>query len=229
LLFLNAMIIYSLLTHRGMIRIENEDNSGIYQISNIFHEMVFAIADGLGGLADGEVASQMAVEGMGKWVQGIEGVVDKADLKVAFGRVNDEIYGVNQQRKPHELMATTLTVSAFIKDKLIIGHVGDCRVYRVRGDDIVCLTTDHTRSRHVLIRTIGAEEHVEVDIYEHEVLGGDIYVQCSDGLYPQLSQRELMLIAKNHAPEEACRKYVDLANERGGPDNITVQVIHCEA
>jgi serine/threonine protein phosphatase PrpC len=202
------IVTYSLLTDRGIIRDRNEDSLGDCGWTGR--------TGGWGG---------KAVQGVVKWAKGITRAIDGEMLRVAFGKVNGEIYEFNHRRDSSKMMAMTLTTSVFIKDKLIVDHVEDCRVYRNRGSIIQCLTTDHSESRHMLTRTIRAESQVKMDIYEHDVLGGDIYVQCSDRLYPQLSERELMLIAKDNPPEEACRKYVSLANERGGPDNITVQVI----
>ena len=123
-------------------------------------------------------------------------------------------------------MATTLTASFFYQDRLYIGHVGDCRTYRVRDRRIQSLTTDHAIGRHTLTRTIGAEPDVEVDVYEVTPRAGDLYVQCSDGLYGMVSDQEIMEVASQNPPQKSCDELIRLANHYGGADNITVQVIY---
>ncbi len=187
---------------------------------------LFVIADGLGGLPRGEVASRAAVEAVSGIFGSFKAKPPDDWLRAAFQKAHDTVEAMNR-REEEGPMATTLTASWFWGDELRIAHVGDCRVYRVRGGEVRALTRDHSMSRHVLARTIGVGEF-NPDLYKEEVRAGDAYVQASDGLYPLFSPPELGEIALLASPQDACRRFVQTANARGGPDNITVQVIRVE-
>ena len=139
-------------------------------------------------------------------------------------------------------MGTTCTSVVFCPQGAVIGHVGDSRAYRIRGERIDQLTFDHSlhwellrqgrmkpedifmqESRHVITRSLGPEPSVQVDIEgPYPVFPGDVYVICSDGLTGHVQDAEIGIIARELPPQEACRLLVNLANLRGGSDNITV-------
>ena len=220
---------YGQLTDQGRVRENNEDAfCAVVLKGELFSKKgaLFAVADGLGGLSRGEVASRMAVDWVREFFAGeIFFPKDPEWLRTAFDGANRKIFGINEKEFPGDPMGTTLTASWIHGGRVHIGHVGDCRAYRVRSGSPEQLTRDHTMSRHILSRAVGIEEKVQMDLYEAEALPGDVYVQCSDGLYPLLSDEELAEIVSRYEPQEACRHLVRLANDRGGPDNITVQVV----
>ncbi len=128
----------------------------------------------------------------------------------------------------------------------VFGHVGDSRAYRIRGERIDQLTFDHNvhwelvrqgrmspedvflqESRHVITRSLGPEPTVQIDIEgPYPVMPGDVYVLCSDGLTGHVQDAEIGIIARELPPQEACRLLVNLANLRGGSDNVTVVAVH---
>ena len=223
-------ITYAQQTDRGRVRENNEDFMSAVPAKDDHTANkkgnLFIVADGLGGLASGEIASREAVEGLEKaW-----GLLDRFEgpqwIKDTFRAVNAAIFKVNQARGLDRMMATTLTASFFHQKHLCIGHVGDCRVYRIRGRTIHRLTQDHALDRHTITRTIGGEPDVEVDVYELLPEKGDIYIQCSDGLYSMIPETEVLKTVIQNTPKKSCEALVRLANAYGGADNITVQVIH---
>jgi protein phosphatase len=144
-------------------------------------------------------------------------------------------------------MATTVVACALRHDRAVVAHVGDSRCYLIRRGSAEILTRDHTvvndqlrlgilsareasqasTTRHLLTRSLGSELFVNVDLSEHQVFPGDVLVLCSDGLHGPIPDRELAeLVGHYSEPEASARKLVDLANQRDGADNISVQVIH---
>lgn len=191
--------------------------------------LLFAVADGLGGMERGEVASGMAVLELHHLFKAMVEFTGPAWLREAFGKVNQRIYGENKPLPVDEWMGTTLTASFFFKDQLTIGHVGDSRLYQIRKGAVLRLTTDHSLDRYTLTRVIGTDPKVEADIHQIKVELGDTYVQCSDGLYSMVSDEEIGAAAASCSPEEGCRRLVKLANANGGADNITLQIICVES
>lgn len=145
-------------------------------------------------------------------------------------------------------MGTTMVSMLFRSNKAYIANVGDSRAYRVRGDKIVQITKDHSlvaeqmragiiseddarvhRFKNIITRSVGFQEDVEADIDIRVVREDDRFVLCSDGLSNMLRDEEIRDVIANNEPEAACRMLVDIANEHGGDDNITVVVMRVEA
>ena len=143
-------------------------------------------------------------------------------------------------------MGTTATAVALLSDHLYFSHVGDSRLYLVHGSEISRLTHDHSYvgrlvengimsseeaeahpQRHVLTAALGAGTEVSPDVPEHPITveKGDVLVLCTDGLWSLLSDREIYDVVTSEKPSGACRALIEMARKRGGPDNITVQVI----
>ncbi|MFO0964448.1 MAG: protein phosphatase 2C domain-containing protein [Gemmataceae bacterium] len=205
---------------------------------------VFLVADGMGAHAVGELASKIAVDSIphiyGKHAH--DGPVPA--LRKAFTETNFTIHTRGQQNREFEGMGTTATAILLRPEGVWLGHVGDSRAYRVRGDKIEQISFDHSliwelarRQKkdpediqgvpsNVIIRSLGPEPIVQVDVDgPYPMRPGDIYVVCSDGLSGQVTDREIGAIAQALPPDEACRFLIHLANLQGGPDNITVVVI----
>src|SRR5439155_183354 len=163
----------------------------------------------------------------------------------AFHEANASIHSRGQQNQEFAGMGTTSTTLLLRPEGAWVGHVGDSRVYRIRGQKIQQLSFDHSwiwemarrqgiapedlvseHRNNVIVRSLGPDPEVEVDIEgPHPVRAGDIYLICSDGLSGPVSDEEMGAIATALSPEEACRFLVHLANLRGGPDNITVLIV----
>lgn len=204
----------------------------------------FMVADGMGGHAVGEKASQQAARDIPLTYQKHckEGVAQA--LRRAFVEVNAAIHAVGVRNREFQGLGTTATALVLRPEGAWIAHVGDSRVYRIRGGRIQQLTFDHSYlwemarrqkvdpeelqglKSNVIVRSLGPDALVQVDLEgPHPLEPGDIFVLCSDGLSGPVNDSEIGAIASVLPPEEAGRFLVQLANLRGGPDNITVIVV----
>lgn len=179
--------------------------------------------------------------------QPLTGVSDRANWLLSSIRLaNRMIFDAAQGGKEYAGMGTTLVAALSIGDRIALAHVGDSRIYRVRDDQITQLSTDHSfvqqqlergiisaeeahdsQYRHLITRALGLKESVEVDLAEHDVLAEDLLLLCSDGLSDLLEDEEMLATIREHADdlEKSCRAMIDLANFKGGDDNITVLLI----
>jgi|GEM_PF-3324279 len=210
---------YTEVTDRGKVRQTNEDAFAHWSGES---GSLFVLADGLGGLADGEIASQLAVSVFLKQFRSsIERLADR--LSHAMFAANQAIWQENTQRV--EPMATTLTASFFSENSVHVAHVGDSRLYRVRGHGAAALTRDHSISRHILTKALGLEERVDPDLFREQVEAGDCFVQCSDGLHSMIPDEEIARHARTPDSLEAASKLIAASCDAGGLDNVTVQVV----
>ncbi len=227
-------------TDKGLVRKENEDAFCIEKDLGLL-----AIADGMGGHASGEVASKMAIEILRDSLKK-EGEPLPERLNSGVKLANKMIYEASRSQSQLNGMGTTLTAVRLDGNRLRIAHVGDSRAYLIRGGVIEQLTDDHTivseqvargmitreeaaRSdmRNILSKALGIAPEVDVDIEGLTVSEGDQLVLCSDGLSELISDDEILSeVQSSKRPEIVCDELVDLANQRGGEDNITVIVAH---
>ena len=228
-------------TDKGLVRKENEDAFCIEKDLGLL-----AIADGMGGHASGEVASKMAIEILRNSLKKEgEPVPDRLNSGVKLA--NKMIYEASRSQSQLNGMGTTLTAVQLDGKRLSIAHVGDSRAYLIRGGVIEQLTDDHTivfeqmargmiitreeaaRSdmRNILSKALGIAPEVDVDMEELTVSEGDQLVLCSDGLSELISDDEILAeVRSSKRPELACNELVNLANQRGGEDNLTVIVAY---
>lgn len=218
---------------------------------------LFVVADGMGGHAAGEIASGEAVDtvyGMVKRGLGSLGDLrasldeDRARaacrlLESAIQAATYMVFGLAQFERDKSGMGTTISCAIVIGDSFVTGQVGDSRIYRVRGNDAVQLTEDHTLiawqmkqgliseqeaktspHRNVITRAVGNREYVEVDTNVYPLEAGDRYMLCSDGLHGYLQLDEIPAIA-SIGGEMAVDQFIQLANNRGGKDNITCVLV----
>jgi len=231
-------------TDLGCVRKNNEDAFGAFAIEEAAPGGLLVLADGMGGAAAGEVASRMAVELVSKAFLGSVGNrgVEQA-LMTAVRSANEAIFFRARGDKRLGGMGTTCTAVVVVERKLFFAHAGDSRAYLITGDNITQLTQDHTvvaameltavgrgplapSMKNMLTRCLGNQTELEVDTNEEpiELEIGDTLVLCSDGLSSMLEAEEIFSFAAAESPAEACHRMVELARERGGGDNITVQV-----
>lgn len=210
---------------------------------------LFILADGMGGYNGGEIASSLATTSAKSY---IETNFDKIEhnkeailelIKNAIEYANMVVFEKSKQEPNLEGMGTTLDICFIYNNKVYIGHVGDSRVYRLRGEIIRKLTKDHsyvqqlvedgkiTREeaehhpkKNMLLKALGCTAYVEPDLRARNMENGDILLMCSDGLTNMVEEKEIYRVVKEN-PETATKVLVNLANEAGGYDNITVVII----
>lgn len=203
---------------------------------------LFIVADGMGGHAVGELASKIAVDTIPHTYFKNRTDDIPAALKAAILDANTAVHEKGSQNLDFNRMGTTCVTLALGPKGAVAGHVGDSRLYRIRREQIDQLTFDHSLEwelirhgrlkpndqllpeiKHVITRSIGPEPEVEPEIEgPFPVWAGDTFLLCSDGLSGLVKDAEIGSIVKHLPPAEACRLLVNLANQRGGPDNITV-------
>jgi PPM family protein phosphatase len=240
-------------TSVGRVRDHNED---AYLVDS--SRALFAVADGMGGHAAGEVASKLALESVLEVVSNADDSLarleqsptDKQAAREVQRLLEDAVltacgvvHEAGQTDPARRGMGTTLDVLLVVASQAFVAHVGDSRVYLVRGDKSHQLTQDHNlgnellkrgkmtaeqvaqvKQRNALIRAIGVNASVEVDTLRLDVLAGDRFLLCSDGLHAYLQKDELVSVLAGDA-EHAAPRLVALANQRGGHDNITALVV----
>jgi len=213
---------------------------------------LYAVADGMGGHAAGEVASHIAIEALSEVLRDVAFLTDHTDpktagtrLQVAFVEGNQRICDSVVTRGEWRGMGTTIVALVTLEDRAVIGHVGDSRAYLLRDGTLRRLTDDHSwvseqvrmglmtdeeahrhPMRNIVTRALGNRPALDVDINEAEAVPADVFLLCSDGLNSMLTDREISetLHANRQDPEVACQKLVEAANAKGGEDNITVIV-----
>ena len=203
---------------------------------------LFIVADGMGGHAVGELASKIAVDTIPHtYFKNRTDDIPTA-LNAAIIEANAAVHEKGSQNIDFNRMGTTCVTLALGPKGAVAGHVGDSRLYRIRRDQIDQLTFDHSLEwelmrhhrmkaneqllpeiKHVITRSVGPEPEVEPEVEgPFPVWPGDTFLLCSDGLTGLVKDAEIGAIAKNLSPNDACRLLVNLANQRGGSDNITV-------
>jgi serine/threonine protein phosphatase PrpC len=235
----------------GPVRHHNEDCVGFWQPEGeddrLVRGSIAAVADGVGGLSSGEIASRMAVDiALKAFKESPAGEKPNSVLELIFREANLDIYNFALEAEQSR-MATTLSVCIFRNKDVFIGHVGDTRVYHVRNGQAKQLTSDHTYVemqlklgliskedamlsdlRSVLTRTLGQNPIVQIDLAKATLANRDCIVLCSDGLHGSLMDHEIADAVKRMAPKEACDYLIKTAENRGAEDNISVQVIRVE-
>ncbi len=233
----------------GMRRANNQDSMAAVLANDIEfwrrRGHVFIVADGMGAHAAGELASKMAVDGIPHNYFKLQNESAPAAIHQSIREVNDQIHRRGQANAEFHGMGTTASVLLLLPQGALAAHVGDSRVYRVRGGRVEQLTFDHSLvwemtasgqmpkdatanlvPKNIITRSLGPHKDVKVDIegpFPLEV--GDTFLLCSDGLTGLVKDEEIGAILTALPPNEAGQVLIDLANLRGGPDNITVIIV----
>lgn len=233
----------------GMRRANNQDNfavaiaGGSDQFARRGH--LFLVADGMGAHAAGELASKIVADNVPLVYLKSNDLPASDALKKAIEESNDLIYRRGQSSDDFRGMGTTATSMALLPEGALVGQVGDSRAYRLRGTTLEQLTRDHSLvwemraqgqlpadqpgmyvPKNIITRSLGPNPHVQVDLEGPFPLAvGDTFLLCSDGLTGPVNDKELGQILACFAPNRATQLLVDLANLRGGPDNITLIVV----
>lgn len=238
---------YSALSDIGVKRQKNEDNWAIV-FDKDDNPIGFIIADGMGGYFAGEEASKIAVNGMLPVIH--KYVEEKLSSKDIRQLVSEQINNINNKIMNYSMenlggleSGTTLSLGMIIEDNLHIIHVGDSRIYRIREGEITRITEDHSLvselmkeglisedeatshpDRNKITKALGFENDFFPDIFIEQILKGDIYIFCTDGLYEGMDDQEILKTVLSEPQEEISQRLIEKAKQSGGTDNITVIV-----
>ncbi len=244
-------------TNVGKKRSHNEDGFDVVQGSGLY-----VVADGMGGHASGEVASQLALTTLRQFFEATDKDPEatwpyRMDKSIGYEEnrlitgiklANLRIHQAAQDDPRYRGMGTTIVAAVMIREGLLIGHVGDSRTYRLRGDKLELLTEDHSLlndyikmrrlsedeianfpHKNVIVRALGMKQSVKVDTRLDVPQDGDMYILCSDGLAGPATDEEIHEVALSEKdPATLCSKLIAKANDKGGPDNITVVAVRVE-
>jgi len=238
------------LTDVGCLRQNNEDNYAYWESEqdSEFDRLgrLALVADGMGGAEGGQFASQIAVDAVCETYALPGPETPQLRLSAAFLEANRRVQQEAQAKPLLRGMGTTLTACAIVGKELYFAHIGDSRLFLVRNGECQQLTRDHSLvarliesctirpeeaethpQKHVLTAAIGVADDLEPDVPPSPVRleTRDVLVLCTDGLWGQITSSEIAQIVSSASPKDACKALVQLANDRGGPDNITVQVL----
>jgi len=235
-------------TDTGRSRTNNEDSADIDAATSLV-----VLADGMGGYNAGEVASQMATSfirsELGRWLSEASENASDTDVRrameICVDNANRAIFNAANSNPQYAGMGTTLVVGVFRDARLLLGHIGDSRCYRLRGGRLMQITHDHSllqeqidaglitveqaafsANKNLVTRAVGVEDTVLLETHLHEVLPGDLYLLCSDGLSDMLDDETIgqVLQSCDLLPEGASA-LIDAANDAGGKDNISVVLV----
>jgi len=238
------------LTDVGCSRENNEDSYSYWEAENdsVFERLgrLAIVADGMGGYEGGQVASRVAVETVTETYVCSHETDPQQALLHSFAEAHLKIQERARENPSLNAMGTTCTAFALVNGKLYFAHVGDSRLYLLRERQLRLLTRDHTLvarwleagaiqpeeaanhpQRHVLTAALGVAEDLYPD-YSPEPLitrTGDVLLLCTDGLWGQVSNDEIQNILSSKSAAAACNTLAQLAKDRGGPDNITLQIM----
>ncbi|MBX3636839.1 MAG: Stp1/IreP family PP2C-type Ser/Thr phosphatase [Rubrivivax sp.] len=229
----------------GRARSNNEDSV------DIDPEVALAVlADGMGGYNAGEVASSMATSfirtELGRWLREASSQASDAEVRramdICVDNANRAIFNAANSNPQYAGMGTTLVVAVFRGGRLLLGHVGDSRCYRLRAGRLQQITRDHSllqeqidaglitpeqaafsANKNLVTRAVGVEDTVLLETHQHEVQPGDLYLLCSDGLSDMVDDAGIaQLLLASDSLESGTRALIAAANDAGGKDNISV-------
>ena len=232
-------------TDPGLSRENNEDALGFDPVTRLC-----VLADGMGGYNAGEVASGMAVSfiraELGRWLEQAGADANAKEVRramhICVENSNNSVFNAAHSNPQYAGMGTTLVVGVFHGDRLVLGHIGDSRCYRLRGPVLQQITKDHSLlqeqldaglitpqqamtsvHKNLVTRALGVEDTVLLDVNEHRVEVGDLYLMCSDGLSDMLADEQISeILLRTSSVHEKAQQLVAAANDNGGRDNISV-------
>ncbi len=234
-------------TDKGMVRDMNQDafKTGEFQNGGAWA----VVCDGMGGVAGGQVASEICVNEVSSHIEkgyrkGMSMKSVKNLLVSAITAANIKVYETAEENLQYSGMGTTVVAVVILNGFAAIAHIGDSRAYFINEEEIKQVTKDHSvvqflidtgritveqsrthPDRNVITRAVGVSPEIEVDVDIIPVNKGDIVLVCTDGLYEYITQEEMFNVIKNTQNSEPAKVLLDMANEAGGKDNITVVTV----
>ncbi len=234
-------------SHTGIVRPDNQDAIRSCKPGDVhsLHGPLYAIADGMGGYAHGEIASSVGLATLFDSFYGSKSLDPVQNLRRSIHDANLGIFRT-AQRMQIPRMGTTLTAVNLLGNRLYLGHVGDSRAYLIRDKKATCLTNDHTmvgdmvrlrmlspdkvrthNQRSVLNKCLGADLFVQPDVTQVPVHVGDIIILCTDGAWSVIEDDEFATLAVQNAdPERLSQEIIELAMDRQSDDNVSALTIH---
>lgn len=234
------------ITDTGCERDLNEDR---YAVIDSPSGLAWIVCDGMGGVTGGELAAQLAIDGMRRDLEGLPPRMPETAMRSAILEAN-RIIVLRRQNQAFSSMGTTVTGALFSGIEVAIANVGDSRAYVFNAQNIRQVTVDHTfvqqlvdsgqikpeealthPQAHILTRAIGSEPGLKVDVDRYWIWEAgpgeesDSLLLCTDGLYSHVSDSEMLEIINRATPQAACIELVELAKQRGGFDNITIAIV----
>jgi PPM family protein phosphatase len=234
-------------TDPGLARENNEDSVTIDAPTRLA-----VLADGMGGYNAGEIASGMATtfikSELGRWLSQAGRHANAREVRrameICVDNANRSIFNAANSNPQYSGMGTTLVLGVFQDERLMLGHIGDSRCYRLRGAEFAQITKDHSllqeqmdaglitpqqaatsSNKNLVTRALGVEDAVLLEVNEHKVEPGDIYLMCSDGLSDMVDDEGIgRILGSDAALEQKVAQLIDAANANGGRDNISVLV-----
>jgi protein phosphatase len=234
-----------LLSDIGKVRKLNEDYLGCHEDLD---KKIYVVADGMGGHNAGEIASKLAVETTIEYINSICCIEDlESVLKEAIEFSNKRIYEFSKKNLSLNGMGTTITASLIRGNKMVVANVGDSRCYIIKNNQLHQVTKDHSLvqelvdngtitseeafthpNKNIITRALGTSSSVNVDTYVLDTMDITKVILCTDGLSNSLTNEEMFEIVQNNTSISSCQKLVDISNEKGGRDNITVIIFEGE-
>lgn len=236
------------MTDPGRARDNNEDSVAFDEPT-----LTAVLADGMGGYNAGEIASGMATafikSELSRWLieagDGAKAREVRRAMEICVDNANRSIFNSANSNAHYAGMGTTLVVGVFREDKLVLGHIGDSRCYRLRDGVLLQITKDHSllqeqmdaglitaeqaatsSIKNLVTRALGVDESVLLEVNEHPVQANDLYLMCSDGLSDMIDDIAINRVVSTDMPlEQKARQLIDLANANGGRDNISVLLV----
>ena len=236
------------ITHRGVVREENQDAYAVAALSQ--QQMLAVVCDGMGGARAGNVASAMAVEIFMEQFHQLWGQAEipvSELMQICAAQANDAVHHRSRTQAECYGMGTTIVAALVDGAQATILNEGDSRTYHITPEGIVRVTRDHSLvedlvlcgeltedearchpHKNLITRALGAEPELRADLYEQSVKAGEYLLLCSDGLSNVVSDQEMLyevLHGGDHA--DCCQRLLEIAINRGAPDNVTVALIQC--
>ena len=243
---------FCLRTDPGLARENNEDSVTIDEPTRLG-----ILADGMGGYNAGEIASGMATafikSELGRWLSQAGRHANAKEVRrameICVDNANRSIFNAANSNPQYSGMGTTLVVGVFQDGRLMLGHIGDSRCYRLRANVLEQITKDHSllqeqmdaglitpeqaatsTNKNLVTRALGVEDAVLLEVNEHRVEPGDVYLMCSDGLSDMVDNDNIaQLLATDLPLEQKVVQLIDAANANGGRDNISVLLAQAQS
>lgn len=243
---------FCLRTDPGLARENNEDSVTIDEPTRLG-----ILADGMGGYNAGEIASGMATafikSELGRWLSQAGRHANAKEVRrameICVDNANRSIFNAANSNPQYSGMGTTLVLGVFQDGRLMLGHIGDSRCYRLRDGEFVQITKDHSllqeqmdaglitpeqaatsTNKNLVTRALGVEDAVLLEVNEHRVEPGDVYLMCSDGLSDMVDNDNIAQLLATEVPlEQKVTQLIDAANANGGRDNISVLLAQAQS
>ncbi len=249
---MTGMIDAGFVTDVGKVRSENQDYAGLFNPTDPAEAgvrgRVFIVCDGMGGHHGGSIASELTVKGfLAAWNAASHPALEDR-VNASIGQANLDVRARAATEPALRSMGTTAVMIAVDGSHVVVAHIGDSRCYFFRGGRAELLTRDHTyvndlveaglitpekakthHERNIITRCVGMADTLKVDFSSRTVQPGDAFLMCSDGLHNHVEPTEMQKAIAESDAATAARAMVDLANARGGDDNITCMVVKIQA